>query len=263
MPDASHLARRLAERELVLSSFLEREKSGLALCCHALARAFARGGTLIPLGTGAAATDAAHVAVEFMHPVIVGKRALPALAPANDPTAASTLARLAAPGDIALGIVHGRDDPAVRAFLDGARRRGLLTIALWGPGDPPAADFSFAVACGDQQTVQEVQETVYHVLWELVHVFFEHPGLLDDSRSGAGQAGTSAPGRLRQASGAACITCGDVAVEARVVARLDDGFAVIEKDGAREHVAVDLLEENVAVGDVLLCHAGVALEKLP
>jgi D-sedoheptulose 7-phosphate isomerase len=233
------LARKIDERELVLSSFLEREKSGIALACHALARAFARGGTLIPFGTGSAATDAAHVAVEFMHPVIVGKRALPAFAPTNDPTGASTPARLAGPDDVALGIVHGRDDPSVRAFLDESRRRGLLTIALWGPGDPPGADFSFVVPSDDPQLVQEVQETVYHVLWELVHVFFEHPGLLGD----------------------ACITCGDVAVEARVVS-LDNGFAVVEKDGLRVQVAVDLLEEKVAVGDLLLCHAGVALEKL-
>jgi D-sedoheptulose 7-phosphate isomerase len=77
------------------------------------------------------------------------------------------------------------------------------------------------------------------VLWELVHVFFEHPGLLDD----------------------ACITCGDVAVQARVVA-LSNGTATIEKEGAREDVAVDLVE-GVEVGDELLCHAGVALERVP
>ena len=77
------------------------------------------------------------------------------------------------------------------------------------------------------------------MLWELVHVFFEHPGLLDD----------------------ACITCGDVAVEATVVASTGD-TATIEKDGAREQVAIDLVED-VAVGDELLCHAGVALEKVP
>ena len=57
-----------------------------------------------------------------------------------------------------------------------------------------------------------------------------------------------------------CITCGDVAVEARVVA-LRNGSAVIEKDGLREEVAVELVAP-VAVGDTLLCHAGVALEKL-
>ena len=58
----------------------------------------------------------------------------------------------------------------------------------------------------------------------------------------------------------ACITCGDVAVEARVVA-VRNSAALIEKDGLREEVAVELIE-GVEVGDLLLCHAGVALEKL-
>jgi D-sedoheptulose 7-phosphate isomerase len=221
----------IAERERVLAAFLAAEKRRIALCCHALARAFDRGGTLLAFGTGAAETDAAHVAVEFMHPVIVGKRALPALAPPND------LFGLARAGDIALTLAHGAEDELTCAFREESRRHGLLTIALTG-GEPAEADFGFAVPSDDPRIVQEVQETTYHVLWELVHVFFEHPGLLDD----------------------ACITCGDVAVQARVLS-VRDGTAVIEKDGLREEVAVDLVE-SVEVGDTLLCHAGVALEKL-
>jgi D-sedoheptulose 7-phosphate isomerase len=232
------LAELVAERERVLVGFVEAEKGRIAVACHAMARAFARGGTLIPFGTGAAATDAAHVAVEFMHPVIVGKRALPAVAPTNDPTGCSTLLRLSRPGDIALGIVHGAEDPAVTSFLEYARDRELQTIALTGAGSAPRADHVFQVPSDDAHLVQEVQETLYHVLWELVHVFFEHPGLLDD----------------------ACITCGDVAVEARVVA-VRNGTAVIEKDELREEVAIDLIAE-IGVGDIVLCHAGVALEKI-
>ena len=251
--DTSHLAALVAERERVLSAVLEAEAPRIALACRDLARAFARGGTLIAYGAGAAATDAAHVAVEFVHPVIVGKRALPALAPAEP-------LRLARPGDVALAIAHGPEEPALAAFLRGARERGLLTIRLAGGHGGSPADHDFVVECGDERIVQEVQETLYHVLWELVHVFFEHPGLLDESGSGAGEAGSSAPGRLPRADGAACVTCGDVAVEADVVA-VRNGTAVIEKDGAREEVAIDLVE-SVTVGDRLLCHAGVALEKL-
>ena len=227
------LAELVAERERVLGELIEREKRKIALACHAIARAFARGGTLVAYGVGPAETDAAHVAVEFMHPVIVGKRALPALAPPND------VRGLARPGDIALTIAHGREEPAVRAFREEAQARELLTIAFTGDGEEVSADFSFAVRSRDAAVVQEVQETVYHVLWELVHVFFEHPGLLED----------------------VCITCGDVAVQATVVA-VSNGTAVIEKDGVREEVAVDLVSP-VARGDVLLCHAGVALEKVP
>lgn len=231
------LAALIDERERVLGRFLADEQDRIARACHDLARAFSRGGTLLTHGTGAAATDAAHVAVEFMHPVIVGKRALPALAPSSDPTGAAGLDRLARGDDVVLTLAHGPADDATRAFLDEAGRRGLLRIALVGAGgDPPHADHVLVVPSGDPHVVQEVQETTYHVLWELVHVFFEHPGLLHD----------------------ACITCGDVAVQARVVA-VEGETATVEKDGASERVAVDLLD-HVAVGDVVLCHAGVALE---
>lgn len=223
----------IAERERVLEAFLEREQDRLARACHDLARAFARGGVLIAHGAGAAVTDAAHVAVEFMHPVIVGKRALPALAPAGGPERALAFG---GPQDIAIGMAHepGRLD----AFLEEARRRGMLTIALGAGAERLAADHAFVVPAAAPDIVQEVQETTYHVLWELVHVFFEHPGLLDD----------------------ACLTCGDVAVEVEVVA-VEGTAAVVEHGGARETVAVDLVGP-VAPGDRLLCHAGVALERL-
>ena len=57
-----------------------------------------------------------------------------------------------------------------------------------------------------------------------------------------------------------CITCGDVAVVARVV-ELCGASAVVERDGAREEIAVDLVEP-VSVGERLLCHAGVALARV-
>src|SRR5215210_9114130 len=113
------LAQLVSERERVLHAFLETEQDRLARACHDMARAFHQGGTLIPFGTGGAATDAAHVAVEFMHPVIVGKRALPAIAGATGTA-----------GDIALGLAHHRGDADVRGFLATATRRGMLTIGF-------------------------------------------------------------------------------------------------------------------------------------
>ena len=216
-----------------------------------MARAFARGGTLIPFGAGPAATDAAHAAVEFMHPVIVGKRALPAIAPSNDVTGASTLSGVSGPDDIALAISHGGTDPQTARFVEAARARGLLTIAMSGTAGIEGPTHSFAVPSDDPAIVQETQETAYHVLWELVHVFFEQPGLLEEA----------APGATEADDPEACITCGDVAVTARVV-EIQGPTAVIEKDGAFEQVAIDLVE-GVERGDMVLCHAGVALEKVP
>lgn len=227
------------ERERVLAQFLEREQARVVLACRDLATALRRGGTLLVHGSGAAATDAAHVAVEFMHPVIVGKRALPALAPSNDITRTVEVAGLLRPDDVLLVLAHGPADDQTRALLARAADQGNLTIALVGDGGAaPAADHVLSVPSADPAVVQEVQETTYHVLWEQVHVLFEHPELLEE----------------------ACITCGDTAVSARVVALTDRG-AVIERGGAREEVACELVA-GVAVGDVLLCHAGVALDRV-
>ena len=57
-----------------------------------------------------------------------------------------------------------------------------------------------------------------------------------------------------------CITCSDEAVEA-VVVELDGLEAVVLVGEGRGRVAVDLVPD-VAPGDRLLCHAGIALERL-
>ncbi len=193
---ADRLAERVATRFdrsiTVPTAFFEAEADTLARACLAMARRFGAGGRLLVFGEGAQATDAQHVAVEFVHPVIVGKRALPAIALTSDiatftaarqtPTPADgfdwQLAVLGRPQDIAMGLSpdgHGR---SVLAGLSAARQRGLLTIGIAG-GDggrlaEQALDFHFVVPSTDAFVVQEVQETLYHVLWELVHVFFEN-----------------------------------------------------------------------------------------
>jgi D-sedoheptulose 7-phosphate isomerase len=173
------------------------QAEAVASACHAMAMRFHLGGKLVTFGTGASSTDAQHVAVEFVHPVIVGKRALPAISLATDvATVTGVAARegmagifahqiryLAEPADIALGISADGNCPSVLAGLEAARAGGLLTIALAG-GDggaiaaSPAVDHLLVARSADPRIVKETQVTTYHVLWELVHVFFEQPGLL-------------------------------------------------------------------------------------
>jgi D-sedoheptulose 7-phosphate isomerase len=135
----------------------------------------------------AARSDAHHIAVEFVHPVIVGKRALPALAVTG---AGSELVRQAGlaleANDVAIGF--GLDEPAeddgtgaVGEALALARERGCLTLAF---AEGSAAEWSFAPPTADPFVRQELAETLYHVLWELVHVFFEHRGLLGGREAG-------------------------------------------------------------------------------
>ncbi|HVW33392.1 MAG TPA: SIS domain-containing protein [Acidimicrobiia bacterium] len=169
----------------------------IARACHAMAARFHRGGKLLVFGNGGGATDAEHIAVEFVHPVIVGKIALPALSLAADPTVVTGIAgrdgftevfahqvrHLADPADIALGVSPDGRCANVRRGLEEAKDHGLLTVALAGHtgGDlatSPAVDHLIVVPSDDPEVVKEVHVTVYHVLWELVHVFFEHPGVL-------------------------------------------------------------------------------------
>jgi D-sedoheptulose 7-phosphate isomerase len=165
------------ERRLAAGTvFFEREAERIARLCHRMAERFARDGRLLALGAGPAArSDARHVAVEFVHPVIVGKRALPALAlTAEGGPLDAQLEPLVSREDmvIAFGAV---DDLSTQDALRLARRRGALTISCAG-GE---AEWSFRPPSGEANIDQELVETLYHVLWELVHVFFEHRGLLD------------------------------------------------------------------------------------
>jgi D-sedoheptulose 7-phosphate isomerase len=150
----------LAERSEANARFFEAEAARIAALCRAMAERFGRGGRLLAFGdTPGARSDVRHVAVEFVHPVIVGKRALPALGLEPD-----RVALLAEPDDIAMGFGD------VRPAIAPARERGCLTIAF----APCGAEWEFSPPSHDPSVRQELAETLYHVLWELVHVFLEH-----------------------------------------------------------------------------------------
>jgi D-sedoheptulose 7-phosphate isomerase len=180
---------------------LARQAGAVAEACHAMAVRFHQGGKLITFGVGGASADAQHIAVEFVHPVIVGKRALPAISLTTDVATVTGIAEqdgvanifshqirsLARPDDIAMGISADGNSPSVLAGLESAKDLGLLTIALVGGvgpgpggaiGTSPAVDHQLTAASDDPCVVKELHVTMYHVLWELVHVFFEQPGVL-------------------------------------------------------------------------------------
>jgi len=181
----------------VPEAFFVAESERIAQACWAMARRFHRGGRLLAFGHGASATDAQHVAVEFVHPVIVGKRALPAQALTNDSASLSglmmgrigtcsfghLLSVIGRPQDIAMGFSSTGSDEDVAAALRLARQINMLTLGLTGISAGQFSelqpDFCFVVPSSDPFVIQETQETLYHVLWELVHVFFEHEGLLE------------------------------------------------------------------------------------
>jgi D-sedoheptulose 7-phosphate isomerase len=168
---------RLEDRREAGTAFFGEQATRLAELCHRMAERFARGGRLVAVGTEPAArSDVRHVTVEFVHPVIVGKRALPAIGLTGD----------GAPLERELALTVGADDivmafgerdsgrgPLERA-LELGRDTGALTIAF----APLGAEVELEPPAADPFVRQELVETAYHVLWELVHVFFEHRGLL-------------------------------------------------------------------------------------
>jgi len=167
------IAARLAQRRHLYDTWFGAQAEPLARCCHLMAERFARGGRLLAIGVSPTArSDVRHVVVEFVHPVIVGKRALPALGLVGDSAPLATEVRLAAGADdivMAFG-----DEPDLAVAIAAARVAGAMTVAF----APLHADWEMVAPVGDPFIAQELVETAYHVLWELVHVFFEHRGLL-------------------------------------------------------------------------------------
>jgi D-sedoheptulose 7-phosphate isomerase len=159
---------RLTARNIIYGNFFAREALRLAESCREMSERFLRGGRLLAFGRGAYSTDAQHVSVEFVHPVIVGKRALPALD-------LSILFRpwldaIVRPEDIVMGFGPPAGDTDVWAALQEANAKDAMTFAL------PGTEGSYALdpATEDEFMHQEMIEMLYHTLWETVHVFFEH-----------------------------------------------------------------------------------------
>jgi len=171
---SAQIEERLLLRNEIIEGFFSREARHLAEMCREMSERFLKGGRLLAFGRGACATDAQHVSVEFVHPVIVGKRALPALdlSTAFEPWLRAILRR----EDIVMGIGPPEGDPEVMAALAWARSQGAMTFAL--PGHKGSC--ALEPATHDPFIHQEIIEVFYHTLWETVHVFLEHRELGQD-----------------------------------------------------------------------------------
>jgi D-sedoheptulose 7-phosphate isomerase len=159
---------RLLQRNRICEAFFAQQARPLAVACSEMSDRFLQGGRLLAFGRGPYATDAQHVSVEFVHPIIVGKRALPALD-------LSLLFRpwldaLLQPDDIVMGFGPPEGDPEVSDALAAAHKQGAMTFAL--PGS--AGTYAFEAVTQNPFVHQELMEILYHTLWETVHVFFEH-----------------------------------------------------------------------------------------
>ena len=106
----------------------------LAAAALDLARRFHDGATLWVISPQWE-PHAHHVAVEFVHPVIMGKRALPSVALVEpDPVAQARVA--SQPGDLLIAVASA-DEPAVIDAMRRAQAWGVLTLWIGSGPRPP------------------------------------------------------------------------------------------------------------------------------
>ena len=187
---AAQIEQRLLARNQILDSFFAARSASPGRGMPRNVRPLSARRPFTCLRQGPYATDAQHVSVEFVHPVIVGKRALPALDLSI--LFGPWLEAIVRPDDIVMGFGPPEGDPAVWVALDAADSRGAMTFAL------PGLEGSYTIppSNADPFIHQELVEILYHTLWETVHVFFEHRELGHD----VGEAGFLYPflGREKQ-----------------------------------------------------------------
>jgi D-sedoheptulose 7-phosphate isomerase len=179
--------RKCRESADIKAQFFETNAREIEVICRRVAAALDSGHSLYVMGNGGSSCDAAHVAVEFVHPIIAKRRAFPAFALGGDTALltaigndtdfsqifAEQLKLFAKPGDIALGISTSGMSGNVNYALQAAREMGMLTIGFSGKDGGRVkniAEFCLTVPSFSIHRIQEVHTTLLHVLWDMVHV---------------------------------------------------------------------------------------------
>ncbi|MGV0720699.1 hydrogenase assembly protein HupF [Mycolicibacterium elephantis] len=219
----------------------------LAAAALDMARRFHQGATLWVISPQWE-PHAHHVAVEFVHPVIMGKRALPSVALVEpDPVAQARVA--SRPGDLLIAVASA-DEPAVVDAMRRAQAWGVLTLWIGSGPRPKAGAANHILWIDSDDPMLPATGTfvlMYHLLWELTHVCFEHPGLLKST----------------DCTDDVCITCSDQGKVAEVLLGPTTATdqALVRTAEGEEWVDVTLLG-GVAVNDLVLVHAGAAIARL-
>jgi len=216
----------------------------LAAAAFTLAKRFAAGATMWSIAPSWE-PHALHIAVEFVHPVIMGKRALPAVA-LTGPNLIDLVRVSVRPGDIVIG-VGGADDAQVFSVMRRSPAWGATTIWI-GSGKRPAAGAADHVLWLDDPDPR-VPATggfvlFYHLLWELTHVCFEHSGLLKP-----------------ECAEQVCVTCSDEGRLGEVVSPSTEGMAAVRTARGVESVVTALIDP-VDAGELVLVHAGTAISRI-
>jgi len=212
----------------------------------ALAKRFAAGGTMWSMAP-TWEPHALHIAVEFVHPVIMGKRALPAVALTGADLVDQVRVSVR-PGDIVIA-VSGADNAEVGSVMRRAPAWGVTTVWIGSGERPPAGSADHVLWLDDPDPRVPARGgfvLFYHLLWELTHVCFEHPGLLKPEA---------------ECDSDICITCSDEGRLGEVLTGSTGGTAMVRTAQGVETVVTTVVG-RVATGDLLLIHAGTAISKV-
>ena len=185
MKDA--ILRKARESADVKEQFFRAEADRIEALVRVMAARFSSGGRLYVMGNGGSATDAQHISLEFFHPIVEKRKPLAAIALTADQALLTAISNdrdfakvfadqlrvLARPGDMALAVSTSGKSPNLVQALETARELGLLTIAFTGKDGgrfPDLAEYCFVVPSFSIHRIQETHVTLYHIVWDLVHV---------------------------------------------------------------------------------------------
>jgi D-sedoheptulose 7-phosphate isomerase len=193
------IAAKAMDSRSVNERFFTAHAGALVAAARALANVYRGGGRLFTMGNGGSSCDAAHVAVEFLHPITAGRPALAAVNLGADLAMLSAvgndvgfdqvfqrqLVAQARRGDALVGVsTSGNSANLLAAFIK-AKEMGIVTIGLTGGNGgqmaaPGFLDHCFTVPTDSVHRIQECHVATYHILWDLVH------SILADTRGSAG-----------------------------------------------------------------------------
>lgn len=189
---------KVAESVAVKQRFFAENSAAIIATAQALAAVYRNGGRLYSMGNGGSSCDAAHIAVEFQHPVTAGRPALPARNLTDDVAMLTAvgndvgfkhvfvrqvIAQLNA-GDALIGISTSGNSENLLAAFTVAKQRGITTISLVGGNggrmrESSDLDHCLIVPSDSIHRIQESHVALYHILWDLTHT------LLADDRGSA------------------------------------------------------------------------------
>jgi D-sedoheptulose 7-phosphate isomerase len=165
--------------------FVREHADRIVQVAQLIARAFRDGHKVLLFGNGGSATDASHIAAEFVGRYHRERAPLPAIALgtdmaaitciANDYDYAEIFARQVTAhgqkGDITIAISTSGNSPNVLKGVDAARGRGLSTVGWTGGTGGKLAglvEYPFIVPSTVTARIQESHITLGHVLCELI-----------------------------------------------------------------------------------------------